>query len=65
VPKGIPNVPRKEKRVIPTDPNFQEYPKMLYLLGDVANHKVVNSADEEDALGSDWEDSPSAQVPTE
>jgi len=65
MPKGIPNVARKEKRAIPNDPSFQEYPKMLYLLGDAANQKVVNSADEEDALGDDWEDSPSKQVPTE
>lgn len=66
MPKGTPNAaPRKERRAIPADPSFQEYPKMLYFLGDVTNHKVVNSADEEDALGADWEDAPATQVPTE
>lgn len=65
MPKGIPNVPRKEKPAIPNDPSFQEYPKMLYLLGDATNHKVVNSAEEEDALGDDWEDSPAPQAPAE
>lgn len=65
MPRGIPNAPRKEKRAIPNDPSFQEYPKMLYLLGDVANQKVVNSADEEDALGPEWEDAPAEQIPSE
>lgn len=35
-----------------------EFPKMLYFKGDAANQKVVNSADEEDALGEDWIDAP-------
>ncbi len=36
----------------------QEYPKMLYLLGDVTKQRVVNSVEEEDALGEDWIDAP-------
>ena len=35
-----------------------EYPKMLYYKGDAANQKVVNSAEEEEALGEDWYDAP-------
>lgn len=35
-----------------------EFPKMLYFKGDAANQKVVNTADEEDALGDDWIDAP-------
>lgn len=37
---------------------FQEYPKMLYHGGDATKQKIVNSKDEEDALGDDWIDSP-------
>lgn len=39
---------------------IQEYPKMLYFKGDATNYKIVNSADEEDALGEDWIDAPIA-----
>ena len=35
-----------------------EYPKMLYFKGDAANQKIVNSVEEEDALGEDWIDAP-------
>lgn len=35
-----------------------EFPKMLYFKGDVANQKIVNSAEEEAALGDDWVDAP-------
>lgn len=38
------------------DPN--EFPKMLYFQGDATNHKIVNSAAEEEALGDDWIDAP-------
>lgn len=34
----------------------QEFPKMLYHLGDVTKQKVVSSQDEEDALGEEWLD---------
>lgn len=37
---------------------FQEFPKMLYNNGDVNDTKIVNSQDEEDALGEEWIDSP-------
>lgn len=37
---------------------FQEFPKMLYNHGDVTDTKIVNSQEEEDALGDDWIDTP-------
>lgn len=37
---------------------FQEFPKTLYKNGDLNQQKIVNSADEEEALGDDWIDSP-------
>lgn len=40
---------------------FQEYPKMLYHNGDLNKQKVVNSVDEEHALGEEWHDAPSEQ----
>lgn len=36
---------------------FQEFPKMLYKLGNANEQRVVNSQEEEDALGEDWIDS--------
>ena len=36
----------------------KEFPKMLYLKGDVSNYKIVESSEEEDALGADWIDAP-------
>lgn len=39
-------------------PEIQEFPKMLYRDGDVNVTKVVNSQEEEDALGDDWIDTP-------
>lgn len=35
-----------------------EFPKMLYFKGDAANQKIVESQEEEDALGDDWIDAP-------
>jgi hypothetical protein len=35
-----------------------EYPKMLYHNGDVTKQRIVNSVEEEDALGDDWIDQP-------
>jgi hypothetical protein len=37
---------------------FQEFPKMLYYLGDPTKQKIVNSAEEEEAAGPDWFDTP-------
>ncbi len=37
-------------------PDFQEYPKMLYRLGDAARQLTVHSAAEEEAAGSLWYD---------
>lgn len=38
--------------------DFQEFPKMLYKLGNINEQRVVNSAEEEEALGDDWIDAP-------
>lgn len=38
--------------------NFEEFPKMLYLHGDVTVNRTVNSAEEEEALGENWIDAP-------
>lgn len=35
---------------------FQEFPKVLYKLGDVNQSMTVNSQEEEDAAGDDWID---------
>jgi hypothetical protein len=37
---------------------FLEFPKMLYKNGDVNQQKIVNSQEEEDALGDEWIDEP-------
>ena len=37
---------------------FQEFPKMLYLHGDITKQRIVNSQEEEDDLGPDWLDAP-------
>lgn len=37
---------------------IQEFPKMLYHNGDPAKQKVVNSVEEEEALGEEWVDAP-------
>lgn len=36
--------------------DFKEFPKMLYHNGDAANYKVVETAEEEAALGDEWID---------
>lgn len=36
--------------------DFQEFPKVLYKHGAVADCKTVTSQEEEDALGHDWID---------
>lgn len=36
--------------------NFQEYPKMLYKLGDSKESQIVNSQVEEDDMGDNWID---------
>jgi hypothetical protein len=41
-----------------SDQDTQEFPKMLYHKGNVKEQKVVNSAEDEDALGEDWVDQP-------
>ncbi len=42
--------------------DFQEFPKMLYLLGDVSKQKIVNSQEEADELGEDWYEQPEEQT---
>lgn len=37
---------------------MEEFPKMLYFKGNVNEQKIVNSQEEEDALGEDWIDRP-------
>lgn len=34
----------------------QEFPKMLYLNGDAAQYRIVNSREEEDEAGEEWID---------
>lgn len=38
--------------------DFVEYPKMLYLNGDINRQKTVNSEEEELAAGDEWIDTP-------
>lgn len=52
----------KTATVVAAQPvDFKEYPKCLYFKGDPTNYKVVDTADQEDALGADWIDAPTAE----